>query len=31
MSAIRVFVALSWAAFALRQIFVKPIKALAGR
>ena len=31
MSAMRVFVALSWAAFALRQIFVKPVKALAGR
>ena len=26
---IRVFVVLSWAAFALRQIFVKPVKALA--
>lgn len=31
MSAMRVFVVLSWAAFALRQIFVKPVKALAGR
>jgi hypothetical protein len=31
MSGIRVFVALSWAAFALRQIFVKPVKVLTGR
>jgi hypothetical protein len=27
----RVFVVLSWAAFALRQIFLKPVKVLAGR
>ena len=31
MSAIRVFIALSWAAFVLRQIFMKPAKVLAGR
>jgi hypothetical protein len=31
MSAIRVFVVLSWAAFALRQILMKPVKVLAGR
>jgi hypothetical protein len=29
MSAIRVFIALSWAAFALRQIFMKPARVLA--
>jgi hypothetical protein len=28
---IRVFVALSWAAYALRRILTKPVKALAGR
>jgi len=31
MSGIRVFVVLSWAAFALRQILLKPVKVLTGR
>jgi len=31
MGAIRVFVVLCWVFFALRQIFLKPVKALAGR
>ena len=31
MSIIRVFVVLSWVFFALRQIFMKPVKVLAGR
>jgi hypothetical protein len=31
MGIIRIFVVLSWALFALRQIFLKPVKALAGR
>ena len=31
MSIIRIFVVLSWVFFALRQIFMKPVKVLAGR
>jgi len=31
MNMIRVFVVLSWAVFALRRIFVKPVRVLVGR
>ena len=31
MGAIRVFVVLSWAVFALRQIFLRPVEVLAGK
>lgn len=31
MGAIRVFVVLSWAVFALRQILIKPVRVLVGK
>lgn len=31
MGAIRMFVVLSWAVFALRQIFLKPVRVLIGK